>query len=69
MLIAIIGLVGRCLGIEPRAKVSMMIMRPPQCGQGSGSLSSVASAGWAWGVGTASSSRARAMFVGAGSPG
>jgi hypothetical protein len=59
ILIASIGTCGRCRGIAPRAKVSMMLMRPPQCGQGCGSLSLVASAGSAWGVGTASSSRAR----------
>jgi hypothetical protein len=29
--------VGRCLGSQPRAKVSMMIMRPPQHGHGRGS--------------------------------
>jgi hypothetical protein len=29
--------VGRCLGWQPRAKVSMMIMRPPQHGHGFGS--------------------------------
>src|SRR5215471_21510504 len=62
ILIASIGPCGRCRGVEPRAKVSMMIMRPLQCGHGSGLLSSVASAGSAWGVGTASSSRARAML-------
>ena len=49
-------------GTLPRSKVSMMIMRPPQCGQGCGSLSSVAWAGSAWRFGTASSSRARVML-------
>ena len=29
-----IGTVGRYRGVEPRSKVSMMIMRPPQQGQG-----------------------------------
>ena len=28
--------VGRCAGSQPRAKVSMMSMRPPQHGQGRG---------------------------------
>jgi hypothetical protein len=50
ILIATIGPVGRCQGAEPRAKVSMMIMRPPQSGQGCVSLSSAASAGAAWGL-------------------
>jgi hypothetical protein len=31
------GGVGRCLGSQPRAKVSMMIVRPPQHGHGRGS--------------------------------
>jgi hypothetical protein len=30
----LIGTVGRYRGVEPRSKVSMMIMRPPQQGQG-----------------------------------
>jgi hypothetical protein len=29
---------GLCLGSEPRAKVSMMNMRPPQQGHGCGSM-------------------------------
>ena len=29
---------GRCFGSQPRAKVSMMIMRPPQQGHGRGSM-------------------------------
>ena len=29
----LIGAVGRYRGVEPRSKVSMMIMRPPQHGQ------------------------------------
>ena len=32
--------VGRCLGWQPGAKVSMTIMRPPQHGQGRGSTHS-----------------------------
>src|SRR5713101_4142403 len=31
----LIGLDGRVRGVEPRSKVSMMIMRPPQHGHGS----------------------------------
>ncbi len=31
--------VGRCFGSQPRAKVSMMSMRPPQQGHGFGSVS------------------------------
>ena len=37
ILIAAEAGVGRCLGLQPRAKVSMMIMRPPQQGHGRGS--------------------------------
>jgi hypothetical protein len=68
ILMVMIGPVGRCRGVEPRSKVSMMIMRPPQHGQGcegvGGSLGSRASAStlWSQGIGTASSSRARAML-------
>src|SRR5216683_975290 len=68
ILIVVIGAVGRCRGAEPRSKVSMMIMRPPQQGHGrarvGGSLPSLApaSAGWHWSFGSASSSRARAML-------
>jgi hypothetical protein len=60
---------GRCFGCCPRKKVSMMIMRPPQQGQGcSGSFGSsggalpalMASIGMS---GTASNSRARAIFL------
>ena len=36
MLIVTIGAVGRYRGVEPRSKVSMMIMRPPQHGHGCG---------------------------------
>jgi hypothetical protein len=41
------GGVGRCLGSQPRAKVSMMIVRPPQHGHGRGSTrgSSIAALG------------------------
>ena len=35
---------GRCLGWQPRAKVSMMIMRPPQQGHGRGSTRGSSSA-------------------------
>ena len=34
ILITLIGAVGRCPGVAPRSKISMMIMRPPQHGQG-----------------------------------
>jgi hypothetical protein len=37
ILIAAGGGEGRYLGLHPRAKVSMMIMRPPQHGHGRGS--------------------------------
>jgi hypothetical protein len=61
--------VGVCLGSHPRAKVSMMIMRPPQQGHGHGSTrcSSVAVGSDGWGSfegdGVASNSRARAMLA------
>src|SRR5271169_237387 len=64
----LIGTVGRYRGVEPRSKVSMMIMRPPQQGQGCesacGSLSPLlsASVGARCGVGTLSRCRARAML-------
>jgi hypothetical protein len=68
ILIAAGGGEGRCLGSQPRAKVSMTIMRPPQHGHGCGRTrgwSSVASgvSGCFAGAGTASSSRAWAMFL------
>jgi hypothetical protein len=56
--------VGRCIGSQPRAKVSMIIMRPPQqgCGRASmrGSSSSAAAdlSGCSERDGTASNSRA-----------
>jgi hypothetical protein len=31
-LLTIVGLVGRCCGVAPRPKTSMLIMRPPQHG-------------------------------------
>ena len=73
ILMATIGAFGRYLGVVPRAKISMTIMRPPQHGHGlegdAGSVASAAaSSGFALsdrfvlGVGTASSSRALAMF-------
>jgi hypothetical protein len=34
ILTALIGPVGRCRGVEPRSKISIVIMRPPQHGQG-----------------------------------
>jgi hypothetical protein len=34
ILTAMIGPVGRCCGVEPRLKVSIVIMRPPQHGHG-----------------------------------
>ena len=60
--------VGRCFGSQPRAKVSMMIMRPPQHGHGCGSTrgSSIAALGVSGSFGrdgTASSLRACAMFA------
>ena len=39
ILTATIGPLGRWRGVWPRSKVSMMIMRPPQCGQACASLS------------------------------
>jgi hypothetical protein len=38
ILIATVGAVGRYRGARPRSKVSMMIMRPPQQGQGCASV-------------------------------
>src|SRR5215831_5297890 len=38
MLTAAVAGVGRCFGWQPAAKVSMMIMRPPQHWQGRGSM-------------------------------
>jgi hypothetical protein len=37
ILIAAVAGAGRCLGWQPRAKISMMIMRPPQQRHGRGS--------------------------------
>ena len=60
---------GRCFGSQPRAKVSMMSIRPPQHGHGRGSTrgSSAAAASAVSGSfgrdGTASSLRACAMFA------
>jgi hypothetical protein len=57
--------VGRCLGWPPRAKVSMMNMRPPQQGQGCASgcaaAASISTAASAAGVASPRSSRARAI--------
>ena len=47
MAIADAGVVGRYRGVEPRSKVSMMIMRPPQQGHGGDNVrGSPASAVW-----------------------
>jgi len=60
---------GRCLGCCPGKKVSMMIMRPPQQGQGcSGAFGSsglaLAALMVSMGISaTASKSRARAIFL------
>ena len=60
---------GRCLGIVPAANVSMMCMRPPQQGQGLGSVrgSSVRAAAVGSGSGGAGghSSSSRALAVAA----
>src|SRR5215475_9492510 len=63
------GGVGRYFGSQPRAKVSMMIMRLPQYGHGRGSARGCSSAasgvsGSFGRVGRASSWRACAMFPG-----
>ena len=63
----LIGLGGRVRGVAPRSKVSMMIMRPPQHGHGSGGIggsSSLASAslGSLCVGGTSSNLRERARF-------
>jgi hypothetical protein len=61
--------VGRCLGSQPRAKVSMMNMRPPQQGHGRGSMRAWSAAGvsvMSGGsglTGAAINSRARAMLT------
>ena len=67
MLTAVVARAGRCFGWQPAAKVSMMIMRPPQQRQGRGSMSgsseavaSEVSAGFER-DGTPSNSRARAI--------
>jgi hypothetical protein len=57
--------VGRCFGWQPRAKVSMMNMRPPQQVHGRGSMRSWSGAGvsgvldWSEQFGTASNWRYR----------
>ena len=69
ILIAVGVRVGRCLGSQPRPKVSMMTMRPPQQVHGRGSMrgwSGAVVSGEAGGselTGRASSLRARAMFA------
>jgi hypothetical protein len=68
ILISVGACVGRCFGSQPRAKVSMMITRPPQQGHGGstrGSSSAVASdvSGCSERDGTASNLRACAMLV------
>jgi len=61
--------VGRCFGSQPRAKVSMMIMRPPQQGHGRCSTRGSSSAaaphvsGCSERDGTASNLRACAMLA------
>jgi hypothetical protein len=62
--------VGRWLGSQPRVKVSMMIIRPPQQGHGRGSMRGWSASGVVSGIsgcfgraGTASKSRARAMLA------
>ncbi len=45
ILMTIVGPVGRCRGVAPRSKTSMMIMRPPQHGQAGLLGSAAASAG------------------------
>src|SRR4029077_18365742 len=66
ILIAMIGAVGRCRGIEPRLKISMMTMRPPQHGQGCErvcvSLPSLLSVVSLWDFWLPSSWRQRAML-------
>jgi hypothetical protein len=47
-LIAMDGAVGRCRGVAPRSKTSMMIMRPPQHGQVGMPGSTAAPVGSAW---------------------
>src|SRR5271166_1854167 len=69
ILIAAVADAGWCLGWQPRAKDSMMIMRPPQQRHGRGSTrgsSAAAVADVSVGFerdGTASNSRARAMLA------
>jgi hypothetical protein len=69
ILIAAVAGAGWCLGWQPRAKVSMMIMRPPQERHGRGSTRGSPAAAVADGSGcfardgTASNSRARAMLA------
>src|SRR6267154_4521303 len=67
--IAAVADAGWCLGWQPRAKVSMMIMRPPQQRHGRGSTRGPSAAAVADVLarfgrdGTASNSRARAMLA------
>ena len=58
ILMALVGAVGRWRGVAPRSKTSMMIMRPPQHGQGGLSVSPTVSVGSFSQFLTASSSRA-----------
>jgi hypothetical protein len=68
ILIAATPAVGRYRGEQPRAKVSMMIMRPPQQGQGCSGVGGALALVWPAvaaslpGFGMAISLRARAMF-------
>jgi hypothetical protein len=57
------GAVGRCRGVVPRSKTSMMIMRPPQHGQLGLLGSMVAAVGWRSGFALVSSSRACAILL------
>lgn len=69
--ILIIGGIGfaRFLGAQPRSKISMTIMRPPQQGQGRGStrgssgVADLVGGDALAGAGMASNSRARAMLA------
>src|SRR6266478_7832628 len=69
ILIAAVAGAGRCFGWQPLAKVSMMIMRPPQQRHGRGSTRGPAAAAVSnvsacfERDGTASNSRARAMLA------
>jgi hypothetical protein len=69
ILIAVVVGAGRCFGWQPLAKVSIMIMRPPQQRHGRGSTRGPSAAAvsnvsdYFEQGGTASNSRARAMLA------